>query len=241
MKICRKNCSSYSLIGGWRNYINEGNWGVAPSVDKIFSKIKILEDLYREGEIKDKVVIKYFFSEAEYSEVGFGDDPPTRIDMNGASEILTGDIHFDKTDVDWVDGYAWGGFRVIETYDVTKGFGPLLYEILIEKATEAGTFLMSDRHNVSDDALRVWNVYLQRNDVEKVQLDINDRESRDWEIKQLTPNNSLDDTSMDAAVDDKGKENWFESSLSKGYYKKNKSTPVLDYLRNSEYISFIEN
>lgn len=238
-----KICSSHLLIDGWRNYINEGNWGVAPSVDKIFSKIKILEELYREREIEDKVVIKYFFSEDEYSEVGFGNDPPLRIDIDGRRNFvfLEGDIHFDKTDVDWVDGYAWGGFRVIETHDVTKGFGPLLYEILIEKATEAGTFLMSDRHNVSDDALRVWNVYLQRNDVEKVQLDINDRESRDWEIKQLTPNNSLDDTSMDAAVDDKGKENWFESSLSKGYYKKNKSTPVLDYLRNSEYISFIEN
>lgn len=239
----RKNNKFRELINEWRNYLNEAefNFNLAPSIEKIFRQIHILENLYKDGWSENKVVIKYVFDNDGYGEIGFASEPPIQINDYGNDIFLKGDIYFEKTDVDWVDGFAWGGFRVIETLHTTKGYGPLLYEILIEKATEAGTFLMSDRHNVSDNALRVWNVYLQRNDVEKVQLDINDRESKDWGIKQLTPNNSLDDTSMDAAVDDKGEEKWFESALSKGYYKKNKSTPVLDYLRNSEYIDFIEN
>lgn len=235
----KKDNSFRVLIEGWRNYIQEGASEVGPGIEKIFGRIKNLERLYQEGFIDSKVVIKYVFESDGWGELGFLEtSDPILIDDVGS--VLKGEISFETTEEDWPDGFALGGFRILETLPTTKGYGPLLYEILIEKATEEGTFLMSDRHNVTDAAKNVWNVYLDRPDIEKIQLDINNYEAEEYETYQLTPDNILDDTSMSAAIIDKGIENWSSSSLSKGYYKKNRETPILDYLRDSDFIEFIE-
>ena len=53
------------------------------------------------------------------------------------------------------------------------GWGPLLYDIAMEWATEYGNGMMSDRVSVSSDAYGVWDYYMKnRSDVEVEQLDL---------------------------------------------------------------------
>jgi hypothetical protein len=50
---------------------------------------------------------------------------------------------------------AW---TVLHTKSV-QGWGPLLYDIAIEYATEKGTGLVPDRRGISPEAISVWNKY----------------------------------------------------------------------------------
>jgi len=71
------------------------------------------------------------------------------------------------------DGICLGNtWQVIYTDETTKGWGPLLYELAIELASQYGEGLMPDRSTVSDSAKRVWEEYDKRGDVIKKQLDI---------------------------------------------------------------------
>ena len=94
-----------------------------------------------------------------------------------------------------------------------EGFGPMLYDIAIEWATQNGGGLVSDRGSVSREAQRVWSYYMQnRNDVTAHQLD--DLENT------LTPE---DEDNCDQNI---GRETvtgmydtWQDSQLSKRYTK----------------------
>ena len=58
----------------------------------------------------------------------------------------------------------------------TKGYGPRLYDVLMEAVTEKGAMLTSDRSSVSGDARKVWEYYFNnRGDVKKTPL-----EPKDW-------------------------------------------------------------
>ena len=53
-----------------------------------------------------------------------------------------------------------------------RGWGPMLYDVAMEWATQNGGGLVSDRSSVSPSAREVWNYYLsKRGDVQSVQLD----------------------------------------------------------------------
>ena len=53
----------------------------------------------------------------------------------------------------------------------TSGYGPKLYDVLMEAATEKGAMLTSDRSMVSGDAQKVWEFYFKnRGDVKKTPL-----------------------------------------------------------------------
>ena len=53
-----------------------------------------------------------------------------------------------------------------------SGWGPMLYDVAMEWATQNGGGLVSDRSHVSPSAREVWNYYLSnRGDVQGVQLD----------------------------------------------------------------------
>ena len=74
-------------------------------------------------------------------------------------------------------------YEVLFSRVTRRGFGPLLYDIAMEAATELGGGLMSDRMVVSSDAQRVWGKYQNdRPDVERMQLDSEENE--------LTPTNA---------------------------------------------------
>jgi len=98
-------------------------------------------------------------------------------------------------------GECLGAFVVDSTYQTTKGWGPLLYDVAMEMATILGGGLTSSRDMVSSHAKPVWDFYLaSRGDVEADQMDINKRNADRYGIKQLTPTIPQDDCDQGAAV-----------------------------------------
>ena len=94
-----------------------------------------------------------------------------------------------------------------------EGFGPLLYDIAIEWATQNGGGLISDRSSVSDDAQAVWSYYERnRDDVTAHQLD--DLENT------LTPEDEDNcDQEIGRATITGMYNTWQDSQLSKRYTK----------------------
>lgn len=125
---------------------------------------------------------------------------------------------------------------------IAKGFGPMLYDVVMELASEWASGLSPDRTNVSDAAFNVWDYYhKKRGDIEITQLD--DAEGR------LTPDDGSDDCYQDAAYgggdgrygwwdeydedtpwDPDGKEVLLNSPLSKIY--RSKGAPTLEALES---------
>jgi len=69
----------------------------------------------------------------------------------------------------------------------TSGYGPRLYDVVMEAVSEKGAMLTSDRSSVSGDAKKVWEYYFKnRGDVKKTPL-----EPEDW-----TKNQSLIDPKL---------------------------------------------
>ncbi len=61
------------------------------------------------------------------------------------------------------------GFTVDTTIDTTSGYGPLLYDLLIEHISKKSGFLSPDPRGVSNDAYQVWSIYIkERKDVKRV-------------------------------------------------------------------------
>ena len=103
-----------------------------------------------------------------------------------------------------------------------SGWGPMLYDVAMEVATEVGGGLTPDRSSVSNDAQNVWSYYFNdRGDVQSHQLDLKDREVEyyaDLNLKKLTPDIEEDDCLQSKAIrayEDK----WDQSPLSKRYTK----------------------
>ena len=108
----------------------------------------------------------------------------------------------------------------IPVWEVTSssaapGYGPLLYDIAMEYATQNGLGLMSDRYSVSDGedgAVKVWNYYLANrvgNDVTAHQMD----------DKGNTLTSTYDDNVRQKVPKGFAREQWPEHSTSKRYTK----------------------
>ena len=97
------------------------------------------------------------------------------------------------------------GYISSYTYKTKEGWGPLLYSIAMEHATEIGGGLMSDRNLVSGDAKGVWD-YFDKNKkgvggpVSPNQMDITKGEAASYSVKQITPNNNKDDCGQIASL-----------------------------------------
>jgi len=108
------------------------------------------------------------------------------------------------------------GAYIIQKSSAPAGFGPFLYDVVMELAGEDG--LTPDRSLVSGYAYKVWEYYLKnRSDIEKKQLD-------DIDNPQTPP--PEDDCKMYSTMDYVGElegesTSWQESPLSKVYYKNN--------------------
>ena len=91
------------------------------------------------------------------------------------------------------------------------GLGPLMYDIVMEAATEIGGGLISDRFVVSDDAQRVWRKYQDdRPDVDRLQLDSLEDE--------LTPGDEEDNCDVRISKS-YAREEWPDYPLSGAYRK----------------------
>ena len=111
--------------------------------------------------------------------------------------------------------YSWPNripvWEVVEAR-AGEGYGPLLYDIAMEYATQNGIGLMSDRVSVSDDAVDVWDYYLQNRvgkDVKAHQMDDNEN--------TLTP--TSDDNNNQYISKDFAGADWPEHATSKRYTK----------------------
>ena len=83
-----------------------------------------------------------------------------------ASESPAGKVAIMKPD------HPCGGAYEVVLADAQSGWGPMLYDVAMEWATQNGGGLVSDRSSVSPAARGVWNYYLSnRGDVQSVQLD----------------------------------------------------------------------
>jgi len=115
-------------------------------------------------------------------------------------------------------GKCLGAYEVTSSSisSVLDGLGPLLYDIAMEIAGDAG--IMSDRRTVSPEARNVWRYYHEkRSDVSHRQLDSMPG--------VLTPDIEEDDCNQNSA---NRYEKWQNSALSKVYRKR--GTPTIDRL-----------
>lgn len=115
-----------------------------------------------------------------------------------------------------------GGAYIIVTSDAIGGFGPMLYDAVMEWCSLHGGGLTADRSSVSSQARKVWNYYYtQRSDVKNHQLDDMDN--------TLTSTNDDNTSMLAASVKDDGRNafgsfdfgtaDWKSSPLSKRYTK----------------------
>ena len=133
-----------------------------------------------------------------------------------------GGVEIWKTDA----GECLNGWAVLQS-GAERGWGPLLYEVALEWASEHGGGLTSDRGIVSDYAIAVWDKYTNRGDVEVKQMDVDHKEKWMRDYAELTPDIKVDDCDQGKAIDLKG-DKWMDTSVSKMFYKD--STPVMDEL-----------
>ena len=150
-------------------------------------------------------------------------------------DLLDVELPWGRIEIGSIDGpKCSGAWNVIVTLETKPGWGPLLYDVAIEVATEKAGGLTSDRGEVSDEALRVWTAYdKSRGDVEKAQLDLTDTDISRWggadpNLVHLTPETEDDDCYQYSAFDERiaagdlnsnTRSNWVKSPLSRVYRK----------------------
>ena len=114
-----------------------------------------------------------------------------------------------------------GGAWMVASAHAKGGWGPLLYDVAMEWATQNYNGLMADRQSVSQDARGIWDYYLsQRSDVKAHQLDN--------KANELTPDEVSDDCMQRAITkprrghgpDVDPEEDWINHPLSKRYTKR---------------------
>ena len=113
-----------------------------------------------------------------------------------------------------------GGAMKVDSAEALSGWGPMLYDVAMEHATQIANGLFADRDEVSDEAKNVWDYYMRnRGDVMTHQLD--------------DPRNSLTPTEEDncdqevaggfhyqySRAEEPENPDWMKSSLSKRYTK----------------------
>jgi len=182
------------LLENWREYLlNEDEDKGMKTVDDLLKK-----DVYI-------AIKKIQFGLAVYYSDKDGDITP----MARAGQTTGqpyGRVKFGPSDLD-VDGNCLDAFVVFGS-KADKGWGPLLYDIAIEWATEKGSGLIADRSSVSGEARAVWDYYLnKRSDVQAVQLDDKDPDIRpgrrvpdNKDDYRLTPGNPEDDCDQQVAL-----------------------------------------
>ena len=207
------------ILESWRKFIKES---VDPRIQKQVDMLLAIPDLgiAISGDGSFGMSVKYVrienveaqqFSELSYRDA-IGDSPYP----HGAVDIM-------ETE-ESQEGPCFAGWTVIGA-KAYPGWGPLLYEVAIEYASQSGGGLTSDRFSVSKDAQAVWDKYEKRGDVDAQQMDTNhDPDSSGVKINstvpQLTPDDKSDDCDQ-ARVISKDGPDWHKDSTTKMYKKDN--------------------
>ena len=207
------------LMENWRRFLNEG---IDPRIQKQTDMLLALPDVGIAISSDDSfgMSIKYVRIEdaetQQYSELTYNDAIGDKKDYpHGAVDILKAMAS---------DGPCYDGWTVIGS-EARKGWGPLLYEVAIEYASQNGGGLTADRYSVSKDAQAVWDKYATRNGVDAQQMDTSHDPSVigakvNTTVPQLTPDDKSDDCDQARAISKDG-EDWHKNSTSRMYKKDN--------------------
>ena len=144
-------------------------------------------------------------------------------ELMGGIEVPHGKIRFGR--IQRNPEPCLGAWSIWNTFDTTSGWGPLLYDLAIEVATERAGGLTSDRESVSADARSVWTTYdSSRPDVTQAQMDVSDTDIKKWktlDLTHLTPDVVEDDCNQMSSLFATWNTGaaWHESPLSRAYRK----------------------
>tara|TARA_Y100000310_G_scaffold107479_1_gene105902 strand:+ start:306 stop:995 length:690 start_codon:yes stop_codon:yes gene_type:complete len=143
------------ILENWRKYITEGMMTVDDLPDDTYVAIKQRRDQ-----------ISIFFA----NESGESGSTVRHLIPDAWKKRPYGQVDI-RSSFSNVDGNCAGAWIVAGT-EADEGWGPLLYDVAIEWATQNAQGLAPDRSAVSAAATKVWDYYLNnRNDVESSQLD----------------------------------------------------------------------
>jgi len=159
---------------------------------------------------------------------------------NKSIGIMSSGIPFGVVECDKIDTSDFMIGATLDAYEVTqsrakKGWGPLLYDAVMESVGKAGFGLTCDRYSVSDEAFRVWTHYLlQRPDVQSKQLDFGPGYETHLTSTKFDDSNMPDRflpglENKDPAIRKQAQQEYLQGPLSKVYYATGTST--LDRLR----------
>jgi len=212
------------VMENWRRFLKEGidpriqkqidmllavpNLGIAISSDGSFGKgIKYVR-------IEDAET-------QQYSELTYHDAVERKNRKVIKTGLPFGGVEIMKAEEDQ-EGPCFDGWTVIGS-EAEKGWGPLLYEVAIEYASQNGGGLTSDRFSVSQHAQAVWDKYEKRGGVDAQQMDANHEPGSSGvkvnsTVPQLTPDDKSDDCDQARAISKSG-EDWHKDSTTKMYKK----------------------
>ncbi len=217
------------LMENWRKFLNEGiDSRIKSQLDKVFA---IDENGLKAGVVITDdntfgIAFRYCFIKPDGS--WFEIEPDDAEKYVGRKIVQTG-IPYGEVQIRKAtfQGSCLDGFEVFGS-GATRGFGPLLYEVALEYASQKGGGLMADRNSVSKYALNVWSEYEKRGpEVKNNQLDIDlDKTTMGDFLKTQVDNLTAtpeDDCNQSKTIRDLGTD-WNKSPLSKIYIKKSSDT-----------------
>ena len=185
------------IMENWRGNLAEGPCGGSRTV------ADLPDDLYIGIMDEGGENVHIYYSDEDGNATDFYDDPVSG--MVSIHRPLKGGGPL-KLQPEGDCAGAW----VISSTEATKCWGPLLYDIAIEWATENGEGLTPDRSSVSVDAVKVWDYYLTKRPlVNADQLD---------DLKNSLTDPEEDNCRQFSAKDYAG-DNWADTPLSKKYTK----------------------
>ena len=133
----------------------------------------------------------------------------------GEGSSLIGGVRAARALSDRSEEPCFDGFEVALS-NAAQGLGPLLYDIVMEVASEIGGGLYSDRSEVSREARNIWNYYdSNRPDVQKFEMDSPQNER--------TPD-LYDNCDIELVKSEMGENEWWRDPLAKIYVKKGSPT-----------------
>ena len=228
------------LLTEWRKYLKLKE-GIDPRIQKQLNALLALDDIgivlnvFAGG---DGAEVKYVriedYENEQFSELDEDDAVVRQNRKVVVTGIPYGGVEVSRATEDG-EGPCLNGHLVIGSR-AQRGWGPLLYEVALEWASQSGGGLMPDRFSVSDYALAVWEKYEKRPDVKPSQMDVvHGLGSHHGELfndfPQLTPDNKADDCDQAVPIRRRGVD-WHKSPLSRIYSKS--SADVIQALQKAK-------
>ena len=148
-------------------------------------------------------IIERHASAQKALDVAFSND----IIKSAVRKIPMGSIKFyHASDEGSETGPCSGAYVIQYTSSTTQGWGPLLYDVALEWASERGGGLTADRNSVSNSARSVWKKYsTSRSDITSDPLDVSASQQQEdpsvWG-DQISPSDPSDDCDQTESLDD---------------------------------------